>query len=628
MRRFVAVASLLAAVVVPVISVAASDPIGSYIVVLRSDVVDVSNTAASLTEASGGIVGSTYEHAIDGFSLTASASAATAIGKDPRVDYVEKNQRVQVDSQATPTGVTRVFADTNRRMRIDGVDDVRVDADVAVIDTGIDLTHPDLNVAGGVNCVAQNSCVTGGNDDQYHGTHVAGIIGAIDNGIGVVGDAPGVRLWAVKVLNSQGSGDTASVIRGIDWVTAHADTIEVANMSLGSSGYSQAMYDAIQSAVDKGVAFAVAAGNDHASASGGSPAAFGNVLTVSAIADFDGKAGGLVAPTCRTDQDDTLADFSNWGAVDIAAPGVCIASTLPTSLTAYGGYGIVSGTSMAAPYVAGALALLARAHRAHTASEVQAMYATVVGAGNFNWTDDSGDGVKEPLLDLSNTNLFSAATAPCAAVDTSGLIARWKGEQGLAGTTGPGLTGSASFATAEVGKGFSFDGSTYLAISGFPALSYALTVEAWVKPDVTPIVQTIMSRWEFPSVDDSARVFDLELFPNGTLAWSTDETSTMRPRGVRADAPQLLDGTFHHVAATWNQSAVVVYVDGRAVATSPSQGGTLNVAANVPFRLGLDGGLGAPFYFHGIIDEPSVWSRALSPSEIASIADAGPLGTC
>jgi len=623
MRRFVAVASLLAAVVIPVMSVAASDPTSTYIVVLRPAVTDVSATASALTEASGGTVGSTYEHAIDGFSLTASASTAAAIEQDPRVEYVEKNQTVQVDSQTTPTGVARVFADTNRRMRIDGVDDVRVDADVAVIDTGIDLTHPDLNVAGGVNCVAQNSCVTGGNDDHYHGTHVAGIIGAIDNGIGVVGDAPGVRLWAVKVLDSQGSGDTASVIRGIDWVTAHADTIEVANMSLGAPGYSQAMYDAIQSAVDKGVAFAVAAGNSHASASGESPAAFGNVLTVSALADFDGKAGGLASPTCRTDQDDTLADFSNWGAVDIAAPGVCIASTLPTSLTAYGGYGIVSGTSMAAPYVAGALALLARARRATTASEVQAMYATVVGAGNFNWTDDSGDGVKEPLLDLSNTQLFAAATAPCASVNPTGLLARWKGEQSLAGSTGPSLTGTPTYGTAEVGKGFSFDGSASLSIGGFPAVSTAVTVEAWVKPTTLP-AWTIISRWDFPSLDDSARAFDLTLLGNSILVWSTDETSSMRPKELRAAAPQLLDGTFHHVAATWTTSSMVIYVDGAAVASSPSQGGTLNTAAGVPFRLGG----GGPFVFSGVIDEPSVWSRALSASEIASIADAGPLGTC
>ena len=101
-------------------------------------------------------------------------------------------------------------------------------------------------------------------------------------------------------------------------------------MSLGGSGFSQAEYDAIQGAVNAGVAFAVAAGNDDDDANNYSPGGFDNVLSVSALADFDGLPGGLGSPTCRTDQDDTLADFSNWGPeVDIAAPGVCILSTYP-----------------------------------------------------------------------------------------------------------------------------------------------------------------------------------------------------------------------------------------------------------------------------------------------------------
>ena len=137
---------------------------------------------------------------------------------------------------------------------------------MAVIDTGIDFQHPDLNVAGGVKCISTNlfkpaTCVSGGDDDHYHGTHVAGTIGALDNDFGVVGVAPGARLWAVKVLNSRGSGYTSWIVAGIDWVAANAATIEVANMSLGGSGYNQAEYDAIQGAVNKGVAFAVAAGN-------------------------------------------------------------------------------------------------------------------------------------------------------------------------------------------------------------------------------------------------------------------------------------------------------------------------------------------------------------------------------
>ena len=166
--------------------------------------------------------------------------------------------------------------------------------DVAVIDTGIDFQHQDLNVVGGVICtnsIFSPYCTKGGDDDHYHGTHVAGTIGALDNGIGVVGVAPGARLWAVKVLNKRGSGYSSWIIAGIDWVAANADTIEVANMSLGGSGFNQAEYDAIQGAVNKGVAFAVAAGNEDDDAINYSPGGFDNVLSVSALADFDGATG-------------------------------------------------------------------------------------------------------------------------------------------------------------------------------------------------------------------------------------------------------------------------------------------------------------------------------------------------
>ncbi|MEX0748333.1 MAG: S8 family serine peptidase, partial [Rhodothermales bacterium] len=383
---------------------------GQYIVVFKDGVRDVPNTASALAGGAGGTLGFVYQNAIAGFSVSnLPAAAAAALERNPNVAYVEQDQTVQVFAQTVPTGIRRIFADDNANIGINGSDDSRVDVDVAIIDTGIDFQHPDLNVVGGVNCSGggpfKSSCADGGDDNHYHGTHVAGSVAAIDNGSGVVGVAPGARLWAVKVLNSQGSGYTSWIVAGIDWVAANASTIEVANMSLGGSGFSQAEYDAIQGAVNKGVAFAVAAGNSDANANNYSPASFDNVLSVSALADFDGEPGGLGSATCRADQDDTLADFSNWGsAVDIAAPRVCILSTFPLE---QGEYGTISGTSMASPHVAGALALLASSNNPSNAADVNNLYSQVVNAGNLNWTDDSGDGIKERLLDVSNTTLFA-----------------------------------------------------------------------------------------------------------------------------------------------------------------------------------------------------------------------------
>ncbi len=383
-----------------------------YIIVFK-DSVNPAVEAPGLAKAYGLQTGFIYQHALKGMSAEVPAGRLMALQHDPRVAYVVEDMLRSVDVQTVPTGIQRIFADENTTIGINGSDDYRVDVDVAVIDTGIDFQHPDLNVMGGVNCttkILRAVCVDGGDDDHYHGTHVSGTIGALDNDMGVVGVAPGARLWAVKVLNKNGSGWSSWIIAGIDWVAANAATIEVANMSLGGAGFSQAEYDAIQGAVNKGVAFAVAAGNDDDDARNYSPGGFNNVLSVSALADFDGLPGGLGSPTCRTDQDDTLADFSNWGPeVDIAAPGVCILSTYPLE---QGEYGTISGTSMASPHVAGALALLASRDNPDNATDVYALYNTIKSSGNTDWTDDSGDGIKEPLLDVHNSTIFKPVLVP------------------------------------------------------------------------------------------------------------------------------------------------------------------------------------------------------------------------
>ncbi|MCH8338373.1 MAG: S8 family serine peptidase [Chloroflexi bacterium] len=314
------------------------------------------------------------------------------------------DQEVQLFDQTVPTGIQRIFADENPGITIDGVDDLRIDVDVAVIDTGIDSDHPDLNVVARTDCSGgspfkQKCKDNSGDDGNGHGTHVAGTIAALDDGSGVVGVAPGARLWAVKVLRNDGSGYISWIIAGIDYVTANADKIEVANMSLGCECSSPAMDDAITNSVAAGVVYAVAAGNSDKDASTFSPASHPDVITVSALADFDGEPGGTAASTCRSDQDDTLADFSNFGSlIEVTAPGVCIFSTWKD-----GGYNAISGTSMASPHAAGA-------NDPQNKTDVDAIIATIIAEGNFDWTDDSGDGIQEKLLDVSDSTVFAPAT--------------------------------------------------------------------------------------------------------------------------------------------------------------------------------------------------------------------------
>ena len=370
-----------------------------YIVML-SPGTNATSVAAQHADAHGAVVGHVYGHALSGYSARMSATAAAKLANDPQVLLVQAARPVSVTAQTLPTGINRVDAELSPTAAIDGVD-TRVDVDVAVIDTGIDLDHPDLNVntAGAKNCSTGRSA----NDGHGHGTHVAGTIGALDNADGVVGVAPGARVWPVRVLSNSGSGSTADVICGIDYVTAHANEIEVANMSLGGTGDDNnpcgtnrdAMHEAICRSVAAGVTYVVAAGNSASDASTFTPAAYDEVITVSALADFNGIPGGGGAATCRADVDDTFADFSNFGAdVDLIAPGVCILSTWKG-----GGYNTISGTSMASPHVAGGAALYKATNPMASPTQVK---TALQSAANLNWnTATDPDGVADKLLNVA-----------------------------------------------------------------------------------------------------------------------------------------------------------------------------------------------------------------------------------
>jgi len=376
----------------------ASDKIpNQYIIVLKDGV--SANQVASEHEKKGAQVLHVYEKAINGFAAVVPNQLLDAIKKDSRIAYVEQDQIVQAFAQTLPTGINRVDADKSSTNSGNGADNVNVD--IAIIDTGISKSHPDLYVFKDVTFVKGTKS---GNDDNGHGSHVAGIAAARDNSDGVVGIAPGARLWAVKVLDRNGSGSISNVISGINYVTQNAGQIDVANMSLGCECTSSALNTAIQNSVAAGVTYVVSAGNSAKDASTFSPANHPDVITVSAIADSDGRCGGLGSATSYGN-DDTFASFSNFGStIEIAAPGVNIYSTYKGT-----GYATLSGTSMASPHVAGAAGLYKASNPGASPGQVESALTTTFGIpqnqtcdtiqndGNGGFTGDP-EGTHEPLL--------------------------------------------------------------------------------------------------------------------------------------------------------------------------------------------------------------------------------------
>lgn len=371
---------------------------GQYIVVLKDSVVDSDLVGDALVEKHKGQKLFTYNKAVKGFAAVLPDAEVVELKKDPRVLFVSEDRKVEivarpsdvtVMAQSLPTGVNRINAE-NKLNKGAGVH-------VAVIDTGIDLKHQDLNanIAGGKNCSTGRSYT----DGNGHGTHVAGTIAALKNDRGVVGVAPEAKLWSVRVLNNSGSGTWSSVICGVDFVTSKAPAnggpITVANMSLGGGGASDnacgkdnndALHYAICRSRDAGVTYVVAAGNEGVDTALSVPAAYDDaVITVSALADSDGVAGGAGSATSYG-ADDTFASFSNFGsAVDIAAPGVKIYSTWKG-----GGYATLNGTSMATPHVAGAAALYIAAHPGATWTAVRDALVAAGEALGDGHTDPSG----------------------------------------------------------------------------------------------------------------------------------------------------------------------------------------------------------------------------------------------
>ena len=400
--------------------VSAADPKVPMIVVLEKDA-DVDAAVARGKREHGVKPSNVFKHAARGYAAKLTQGQARAIGREPGVDAVVPDAVVELTAQVSPAGVRRVGATRSPLTHIDTNDlaSHRANVDVAIIDTGIQPDHPDLRVVGGYDCTrpgtsSERSRSSRWRDEHGHGTHVAGIVGALDNDRGVVGVAPGARLWSVRVFDATGYSRISWIACGIDWITSKRTSsggplIEVANMSLrdegrddGNCGYSNndIEHRAICRSTDRGTTYVVAAGNDRNSAGNWRPASYNEVITVSAMADYDGRPGGLASPTCtafgKRDSDDTFADFSNYGGdIDLIAPGACVRSTLPGST-----YGTISGTSMATPHVSGGAALYMIAHPGSTPGDVR---AALRAAGLFDWkTSTDRDGTIDPLLDVSS----------------------------------------------------------------------------------------------------------------------------------------------------------------------------------------------------------------------------------
>ena len=272
-----------------------------YIVVLRDSTNHPGRVAERHAQNRDARIGHVYSHALKGYAAEIPPDELSAVRQDPNVVSVEPDVRGGVASQETPTGIDRIFATANESLAINSYRDYDVDVNVAVLDMAVEAEHPDLNVVGQVNCYGEEPpvCVEEESIGGYHATHVAGTIGAIDNDFGVVGVAPGARLWSVKVLNNSGFGDLSEYIAGIDWVTSTREDedpendIEVANSSLRywNETSSAAFEKAIEASLEAGVVHVVAAGNETETVKY-IPGNYPGVITVSALADYDGKPGG------------------------------------------------------------------------------------------------------------------------------------------------------------------------------------------------------------------------------------------------------------------------------------------------------------------------------------------------
>ncbi|HET8782598.1 MAG TPA: S8 family peptidase, partial [Pyrinomonadaceae bacterium] len=346
-----------------------------YIVVLKDDVDDVEGEAIRLSRDFGGDRNDThtYNRALKGFSVRMPEQQALRLADDPRVAFVEEDGVVslgttqtgatwgldRIDQRDLPLNGTYTYTPTGTGVR------------AYIVDTGIRATHTQFGgrVISGFTAINDG---LGTNDGNGHGTHVAGTVGGSTYGV-----AKNVTLVAVRVLDSSGNGTNSGVIAGVDFVTSNhtAGQAAVANMSLGG-GASSALDTAVANAVNDGVTFVVAAGNENQNACNVSPARAPSAITVGSTTTSDARSS-----------------FSNFGTcVDIFAPGSSITSAWRTSDTATN---TISGTSMASPHVAGVAALFLETNPTASPATVT---AAIINNSTPNKVTNAGTGSPNRLL--------------------------------------------------------------------------------------------------------------------------------------------------------------------------------------------------------------------------------------
>ncbi|MFF1709029.1 S8 family serine peptidase [Streptomyces sp. NPDC058268] len=349
---------------------------GSYIVTLDADAAKAGSKAGkALADEYGAEIKRTYKKALNGYAVELSAAEAEKFAADPAVESVVQNRTFTVDAtQPNPPswGLDRIDQKTLPLNNSYTYPDSAGEGVTAyVIDTGVRISHSDFGgrASYGYDAIDNDNTAQ---DGHGHGTHVAGTVAGTLHGV-----AKKAKIVGVRVLNNQGSGTTAQVVAGIDWVTQNAVKPAVANMSLGG-GADSALDTAVRNAVASGITFAVAAGNESVNASTRSPARVTEAITVGATTNTDAKAS-----------------YSNFGSVlDLFAPGSSITSTWNTNDTATN---TISGTSMASPHTAGAAALYLADNRTATPAQVS---AALVAAASTGVVTSPGSGSPNRLLNV------------------------------------------------------------------------------------------------------------------------------------------------------------------------------------------------------------------------------------